>query len=128
MVFTADLFFANLAVFALHIPLRKHVFFAMLCNVEKNLFNEAHSRGISRNLIAVPLPMLKRLSAFVVFAKIRARRRKLVANAFNGVFIRHERLDCAIGVCPIFNMVLISPLVMKPGATVTRRSSANTYR
>ena len=30
MVFTADLFFANLAVFALHIPLRKHVFFAML--------------------------------------------------------------------------------------------------
>lgn len=122
------LFFANFLVFLLHIFLRKCKFIAVLCNIAKNLFNEAHRLWVAEDLISVSLPMLKRLCSVVVLSKIGMRRGKLVANALNRVFVGHKRLDCAVWVSPVFDVMLVAPLVVKPGAAITCFAAANADR
>ena len=53
---------------------------------------------------------------------------KLVAGTLNRIFIGHKRLNLAFTVGPVFDMMLISALVVQPGSTVSVDLTAHAER
>ena len=86
----------------------------MCLKIAEDRFDEEHGFGVAVNLVSVLEPVLQGKVGRVVISRIGLRRRKLVAYAFDGVLIGHKRCNIAIIVEPIFDMVLVSALMMEP--------------
>jgi hypothetical protein len=70
--------------------------------------------------------MHKRQGGVVIFACIDPRCGKLIANALNRKFIRHKRVSVlALRILPIFDMMAVSSLVVKPGFAISDSSPAS---
>ena len=62
--------------------------------------------------------MLKTLLRLIILALVGFSGGELIAHALHGVFIRHYGCDLAVTVQPILYVVLVSALVVEPGAAV----------
>ena len=100
----------------------------MFGKVGKDSFDKAHRLGVARNLVSVTKPMCESLVRRVILAVIGFCGGKLITNAFNCRFIRHNGIFGKVKIRPVFNMMLISPLVVKPSARNPRLSAADSYR
>ena len=119
---------ANLGISLFQVFLVEYVSLAVLAEVFEHPLDERHRLGVSTHVTAVSLPVLHRLSLGVIFAVIRLRRRYLVAYALHCVLVRHHRRHLAVGIEPIFYVMLVAPLVMQPREAPSRRATAYAYR
>jgi hypothetical protein len=72
--------------------------------------------------------MHKRKIGRIVLSCIYASGGKLVANALDRIFKRHQRMLGAFVVLPIFDVMLVSSFVVKPSTTHSGLSSAYSDR
>jgi hypothetical protein len=72
--------------------------------------------------------MHKRKIGRIVLSCIYASGGKLVANALDRIFKRHQRMLGAFVVLPIFDVMLVSSFVVKPGVAFSYGSSASSDR
>ena len=100
----------------------------MKLNVLKNRLYKGHGKGISVYLVAVFVPVEQGEVGGIILSGINSCCRKLVAYAFNGILIWHQGLNFAFLICPIFDVMLVSALVMKPGKAYTLLAAAYAYR
>lgn len=101
--------------------------FSVLLNVFKNSLYKGHGLRIAGNLISVFFPMLQGEIGRIILACIYSCGSQLVAYTLNGILIGHKRLDGTFLICPIFNVVSVSSLVMEPGLAHTGIAAASTY-
>ena len=111
-----------------HIPFVKDVFFALFGKVTKHRFDKKHRLRVAGHLISIAEPMGKSLVGGVIFAVVGFGGGKLIADALDRRFVWHHGIFRKVKVRPILDMMLISALVVKPGARNARLSAADTYR
>ena len=116
---------AYLFVRFFHISAVQHEFLSVLENVEKDLFHKSLRSCVARGAAAVSVPMLEGQRCIVVLSRVRSRRRKLIANALDGILIRHHRMLGAVLIKPILYVMLVSALMMKPCAADALLASCN---
>ena len=97
-----------------------------LLDVYENALDKVHCFGISHNMFTVLVPMEQGKVVFVPSAGINVGCRQLVAHTFNSVFVGHHGHNAALRVVPIFDMVLVSALVVKPCLALSRSTAAGT--
>ncbi len=97
----------------------------MLRNVNEHFLDEFHCFRIPLNLVSVFVPMVKRHIVRVAFFRISFSGGELIAYAFHRIFIWHQGSDLTVSVKPIFYVVLVSSLVVKPGTAHSGFASAN---
>ena len=82
--------------------------------------------GIATHLTATLIPMCHGQLLVVVLARINLRRRKLVAHTLDGILVRHHGMLGTVIVLPVFDMVAVSSLVVKPRLAVPDILTAGT--
>ena len=120
--------FADLPICTSHIILVQNVILALIANVGENALHKFHSARVARHLASVFLPMGKGHRCVIAIACVNASRGKLIARALNGVLIRHQGDLLAVLIVPIFYVMLVSSLMVKPSIAVPLFSAANADR
>lgn len=96
----------------------------MSLHVLKNRGYKRHGFRISVYLASVFFPVPERHLIGIITAKVGAGCGELVADALYGVLVGHNGCYLAVGVEPIFDVMLVSSLVMEPGVAHTCLASA----
>ena len=99
-----------------------------LLNVTKCLFDKVECFLICGSMHSVFVPVKKGKGSVVVPFCVCFSCGKLVADAFDRVFIWHKRQDLAVVIIPIFYMMLVSAFMVKPGEALSRRAAASADR
>lgn len=104
----------NTVIGAFQVGAVQHVLFSVAGKIREHGVDKTHGMGIPFHLVAVVAEMMNRQSVMIGGAGIGLRRGDLVADALDGINVRHLRCDGAIPVEPVFDMMLIAPFMMKP--------------
>ena len=99
----------------------------MLVKVAKAHLNKFFGFLVSGGTAAVFLPVKKAKIGSIVLTCIGFRCGKLVAYALDYILIRHQRLNLAFVVLPVFKVMLVVSLVVKPGKASSGFTAANAY-
>ena len=116
-IFKAD----NLTLFFVY-----NILFTVDAYIVKATAHKFKCLGISPDKAAALIPMCHGQLLVVVLARVNLRRRQLVTHALNGKLIGHYGMLCTVIVLPIFDMMTVSALVVKPRLAVSDILAAGT--